>query len=396
MAETLITWHELILKVYDEEWGELLYSEWFSQEPNMDVDEYLAEHNISLSWDAEIEICCELTGDCQDWYSPDASFQQILSEYPWWGEIERCYTCTEVDEEAGKCTYWETLCRTALEIPATVEMRVYGALNKENNQHGAIFTWHSVRDSGYSAMQWPAPIWYHVPSQTEWQSLINVWTGLWGASGDSTSFWAVFKIPFAGYRTLSNSGTYWQGSRGYYWTTTPYSTKSYQFALVSWAIGVNSAQSRSLGNSLRCFKDEPVIPTANWTKLYWISIEAWGIFWSSTDWLISLSSDWTTWITILDKNLWATTVWNSWDTLSEANCGKYYQWWNNYWFNWNWTATTSTTLIDASTYWPWNYYESSTFILWWSLSTPYNWSISNNPNLRWWVTWAVENGRRVI
>lgn len=89
----------------------------------------------------------------------------------------------------------------------------------------------------------------------------------------------------------------------------------------------------------------------------------------------------------MDKNLWATTVWNSGDTLSEANCWKYYQRWNNYWFPRTWTVTTSSTQVDASTYWPWNYYSSSTFIT--RSSSPYRWDTTDNWNLRWWVTWVV-------
>jgi hypothetical protein len=100
-------------------------------------------------------------------------------------------------------------------------------------------------------------------------------------------------------------------------------------------------------------------------KIYlWVEAQpittAW-IYHNSDLWLISLSSDWTNWITIADKNLWATTVYNSWDTLSEANCGKYYQRWNNYWFSWSWTVTNTVSQINTSSYWPSNYYSSSTY-----------------------------------
>ena len=108
-------------------------------------------------------------------------------------------------------------------------------------------------------------------------------------------------------------------------------------------------------------------------------------------WLISLSSDWTNWITIADKNLWATQVYNDGDALSEANCGKYYQWWNNYGFPFTWTITTSTTRVDASNYWPWNYYSSSTFIK--RSSSPYDWSNVQNDNL-WWDVTDTNEARR--
>lgn len=96
-------------------------------------------------------------------------------------------------------------------------------------------------------------------------------------------------------------------------------------------------------------------------------------------WLISLSSDWSNWITIADKNLGATTVYNDGDTLSEANCWKYYQRWNNYSFPFTWAVTTSSSQVDASNYWPWNYYSSSTFII---RSNWDDWSSVQNDNLR--------------
>ena len=103
---------------------------------------------------------------------------------------------------------------------------------------------------------------------------------------------------------------------------------------------------------------------------------AW-IYHNASLWLISLSSDGSTRYTIADKNLWATTVYNYWDTLSAANCWKYYQRWNNYWFPFSWSVTTSSSQVNASSYWPWNYYNSSTFI------KHYQWDSSWNTNLRW-------------
>ena len=123
-----------------------------------------------------------------------------------------------------------------------------------------------------------------------------------------------------------------------------------------------------------------------------VAADAW-VFRDVTNWLISISGDWSNWTTISDKNLWATTVFNTWDTLSEANAGKYYQRWNNYGFPFTWTVTTSSTQVDASTYWPWNYYSSSTFIK--RGSRPYDWSSVQNDNLRWWVSWTTKEIKRV-
>ena len=93
-------------------------------------------------------------------------------------------------------------------------------------------------------------------------------------------------------------------------------------------------------------------------------------------------------VTIADKNLWATQVWNDGDTLSGANCWWYYQRWNNYMFpNMDvseTTITTSTTQVDASGYWPENYYSSDTFIK----EYYQDWANPQNDNLWWWVVWT--------
>lgn len=116
------------------------------------------------------------------------------------------------------------------------------------------------------------------------------------------------------------------------------------------------------------------------------------IYHNSDLWLISLSSDGSNWITIADKNLWATQVYNDGDTLSEANAWKYYQWGNNYGFSyWVSPSNISSTQVNAGTYWPWNYYSSSTFItVTWNSLQDNSWDSSYNENLRWWVTWTVE------
>ena len=118
------------------------------------------------------------------------------------------------------------------------------------------------------------------------------------------------------------------------------------------------------------------------TKVRPSVMPAW-IYHNAALWLISLSNDWENWITIADKNLGATQVYNNWDTLSEANCGKYYQRWNNYWFPNSWTVTTSSTKVNAGSYWPNNYYNNSTFRTWSYWDTSYNanlWGDTTNTN----------------
>ena len=234
-------------------------------------------------------------------------------------------------------------------------------------------------------MQWPAPDGFHVPLNTEWQTVYDIWTALGGWSSDWTNLWIALKLPFAGLRNYSSAGIIGQGTFGNYWSSSHYNTNyAYLLFFGSTALNPQNYSYRAYGFSVRCFKDSPTTPTSSWTKLYWTSIEAGWIFWSSADWLISLSSDGSNWLTIADKNLWATTVWNNWDTLSQTNCGYYYQRWNNYGFPRTWSVATSSTQVDANNYWPWNYYSSSTFIT--SDAEPYTWDSSDNENLWWWVS----------
>ena len=232
--------------------------------------------------------------------------------------------------------------------------------------------------------QWPAPTWYHVPSKDENVALIAAMTAL----GIDTSNWncmkTYMKMPFAGSRGRSSAGVDSQGTDAFYWSYTASGVRAYFIGFYSAGLNTQGVNYRSNGFSVRCFKNSPTIPTASWTTLFdWsgIAANAW-IFHNTTDWLISISSDWTNRITIQDKNLWATTVYNDGDTLSQANCWNYYQWWNNYGFAWTGSVTTSSTKVDASWYWPWNRYSSSTFI---TVSTsPYDWSSVQNDNLWWW------------
>lgn len=251
-----------------------------------------------------------------------------------------------------------------------------------------IYVWEWIDSS--EAMRWPCDSGFHIPTKTERVDLedtgisLGAWTDSWWSN-----FKDYLKIPFAWTRKDSTGNTTTQWSMGWYWSCTAYSSND-----ISWRvyIGTSSLDTKNLmyrteGCSIRPFRDKPVAPDSWRTTIYAWTWNAW-IFHNSTLWLISISSDWNTRITIADKNVWATTVYNNWDTLSQSNCWNYYQRWNNYWFPRTWAITTSSTKADATNYWPWNYYSSSTFIT--ASSSPYNWDSSNNKDLRWWVTWITK------
>ena len=77
----------------------------------------------------------------------------------------------------------------------------------------------------------------------------------------------------------------------------------------------------------------------------------------------------------MDRNLGAISN----DTNNGSSFGYYYQWWNNYWFHW-WTMAYSQS-VDASSYWPNNYYNVGRFIR----DGNNRWDSSDNRNLRWWA-----------
>ena len=118
------------------------------------------------------------------------------------------------------------------------------------------------------------------------------------------------------------------------------------------------------------------------------------IYWSASLWLISASSDGTTWTTIADKNVWATTVWQNWDTIDANNSGYFFQWWNNYGFPFTWATTTSSTWASiAGKSWS-NPYSSSTFITT-TGNTWTNWqSWESTVNNLWWNGTSTDIARQ--
>lgn len=100
------------------------------------------------------------------------------------------------------------------------------------------------------------------------------------------------------------------------------------------------------------------------------------VYHNTTEWLITIVQDDNNMITLCDKNEWASWVNKQWCV---------YQRWNNYWFPATWSIPTTTSQINASWYWPWNYFCRNCFIYDGSW-TNRDWSSVRNDNLRWWVT----------
>ena len=242
-----------------------------------------------------------------------------------------------------------------------------------------IYIWEWSWDD-YSAMQWPCNTGFHVPMPSERQAVLDDLTALWYTT--DAQKWIILsyylKIPVAWGRDYT--GTVSHDNNWYYrCCKSTNSNRVYRFGSTTGFFNYY----KWYWYSIRPFKDIPVIPDSSWTVEYQWTWNA-GIFSNATLWLVSISGDWANWITIADKNVWATTVYSYLNSLSEANCGKYFQRGNNNWFAWDWSVTTSSSTVDASSYWPWNYYNSSTFI------TQQSWDSSNNNDLWWGVTWITK------
>lgn len=230
--------------------------------------------------------------------------------------------------------------------------------------------------------QWPCPDWYHVPTSTE---LSYIWSMLQTYTGSSSysNLLSIYKMPLA-WMWEDWWWTYWMWSAANYYTCSTNWANAIRFFYNSSGVSPTATINREYAFPIRAFKNEPVEPNWSW----WTRLAVWDvtthwewIWWNSDLWLITIVeySSWTHYYTtIADKNVWATTVYSSWATLSQDNCWNYFQWWNNYWFPFSGSITTSSTKIDASDYWPTNPYESSTFITWW-----WDWSTVQNDNL-WW------------
>lgn len=259
----------------------------------------------------------------------------------------------------------------------------------------SVYIWAATKDD-YSAMRGPCPKGFHVWTKSEWELIINSWVAFaaWNTTGWQ-NFSTYLKIPAWWYRTWEWASVSWSNDMWYYWTCTQYnstyntySNYGLYFRNTNWLSGISvSTRNWCIWAMIRWIKDVPVEPDSSWTTL----ISSWDdwIYHSATLWLISMVYSWFVY-TIADKNVWATTVYNFNDTMSEANCWKFFQMWNNYPFPYSWTLTTSSTQVDASNYWPGNYYSSSTFITWSSW-----WDSSQNEDLWWWETWVQQTPREL-
>ncbi len=228
----------------------------------------------------------------------------------------------------------------------------------------------------YSAIQWPCDSGFHIPSTSEWEAVINTVGTVWA------DYFTYLHIPKCWYRDRKTTNiitTYWFSR---YWCN----TMTAKDKADCWGIEQTDLVQMYLDDKpanwypIRAFKDAPVAPDSNWTET--ISGKVW---YNATLWLISIKN-WGEWITMQDKNVWATVVYNNGDTVDNNNAGSFFQFWNYYWFPYSGTLSTYTSLQDTTGYGWQNPYSDNHFVK----INSNNWFSNTNNDIWGWVTWVIQ------
>lgn len=241
--------------------------------------------------------------------------------------------------------------------------------------------WIAIYDE-FNDAQWPCQEGWHIPSPGERQALILSLNALWIDITNNNCLKTYCKMPAVFYRKYQDGTTSWDVT-GYYWTSKAYENwpdRAYCLIGISW----NSLNPRANGMLIRPFKNKASIPTSSRTTL--IENSNWWVYHDSINWQISITNYTWWWITIADKNLGATQVYDINYAPSDDTIGYFYQRWNNYGFPPSWNITTSSVQVDTTGYQAPNYYSDNTFIIW-----NLNRSSVDNKNLRGGLGLFLEN-----
>ncbi len=352
---------------------------WIEVTPNKVINLILRSLNNLIHVNDNNEVYVDL--QLEDWLESSDSL-------PIWVNVGRVLAA-DGRPVTGTLISWQTTSWDWVKVLYGDDWKLYvdNGTGEWNILQYELNAWLWIEIWDYYTNQWPAPVGFHIPTREELQALCDAMTAL-GLTSWGDDFKLYLKMPYAWIchnGVIGNKGTDW------YYSSCNNRGDATDWRLSIYNNSVNISRWPKIeGRSIRCFKNSSIAPDLSWTILYdGSSVEQWAwIFHNTTDGLISISSDWSNWITIQDKNLWATIVYNDGDTLAQNNCWYFYQRWNNYGFAYDGVITTSSVKVDASWYWPKNYYSSNIFI---DAGDSWDWSSVPNNNLRWWITWVIEN-----
>ncbi len=220
-----------------------------------------------------------------------------------------------------------------------------------------------------------------------------------------TEDWGITFVSDTRFCVIAN-GTWEQNWNGSNWWTCSVVTCDSNY-VQNWNTCEAWTQNVSCGWSI------PTNPTASTSSTYtqtwnwsgWTPSISWWVSQASCDFNCNSGYSWNgsscasnsyPWCNASDIPFWGYTIaaCNVWTNISwtgSSSYGYYFQWWNNGWTP-SWTITPSNLRVDSSSYWPWNYYNNTTFIGW-SIPSPWDWSTVKNDNL-WWNTDNNNNARQ--
>jgi hypothetical protein len=204
-----------------------------------------------------------------------------------------------------------------------------------------LWWWDSYSDSD---MQWPCPAWYHVPSESEWNSAVAafntneiIFGKVWSSSPSSwvNDFRKTLKLPIAGY--IDYQGWYYNNDPYYplgaYWASTNNWGGSSQLLHLESSSASVYEFNTSYATSVRCFKNSA-------TNLILETNGADSMMWDTGTEELSESTIYITW--------WVSKRWDTddiWTLPEPVKSWHGFMWWyTTSWFE-AWTKVTTNALL---------------------------------------------------
>ena len=180
--------------------------------------------------------------------------------YQWWNNygFPTTWNVKISTERVDTSQYWPWEYSSDIFIKGVVHPSDWSLEQNDN-------LWWDVENT-LEARRWPCPEWYHVPTSGEFENIVN---NYWKKSANNVNYITTLQrsldslMPYAGRRRNNDSQTTNQSHQGNYWSSSSYlvGTSKYSFYFIfDWVVASPfriKHMNRSLGSSVRCFKDTP-------------------------------------------------------------------------------------------------------------------------------------------